>query len=129
MLPLCKEEKIGVIPWCPLASGRLAREWDESTPRAKIDEISKSLYTPTAGPDRKVFDRLTEVAKKRGVPRAQLALAWLLQKETVTAPIVGTTKISHIEDAVAAVSLTLTAEEMASLEEPYVPHPVIGIEV
>ena len=129
MLPLCKKEKIGVIPWCPLASGKLARDWDTSTPRTKIDEISKNLYAATAGPDRKVVERLTEVAKKRGAPRAQVALAWLLQKEPITAPIVGTTKISHIEDAVAALSIKLTSEENALLEEPYVPHPVIGIEV
>jgi len=129
MLPLCKKEKIGVIPWCPLASGKLARDWDTSTPRTKIDEISKNLYAATAGPDRKVVERLTEVAKKRGAPRAQVALAWLLQKEPITAPIVGTTKISHIDDAVAAFSIKLTPEENALLEEPYVPHPVIGIEV
>lgn len=129
MLPLCKVEKIAVIPWCPLASGRLARDWDASTHRTKIDVISKGLYTPTAGQDKKVFDRLTEVANKRGVPRAQVALAWLLHKETVTAPIVGTTKISHIKDAVAALSVKLTHEEIALLEEPYVPHPVIGVEV
>ncbi len=128
MLPLCKEEKIGVVPWCPLAGGKLAR-WEESTARWKIDEITKNLYAATAELDRKVFDRLSEVAEKRGIPRAQIALAWLLQKEPVTAPIVGTTKISHIEDAVTALSIKLTPEEIALLEEPYVPHPVIGIEV
>ena len=128
MLPLCKEEKIGVIPWCPLAGGKLVR-WEDSTARWKIDEITKNLFTATAELDRKVVERLAEVAEKRDVPRAQIALAWLLQKEPVTAPIVGTTKISHIEDAVAALSIKLTPEEIASLEEPYVPHPVIGIEV
>jgi aryl-alcohol dehydrogenase-like predicted oxidoreductase len=129
MLPLCKEEKIGVIPWCPLAAGRLTRDWGASTARSKIDEISKSLFAATAESDRKVVARLGEVAEKRAVPRAQIALAWLLQKEPVTAPIVGTTKISHIDDAVAALSIKLTPEEIALLEEPYVPHPVIGIEV
>ena len=129
MLPLCKAEKIGVIPWCPLASGRLARDWETSTPRSKIDEISKNLFDATAGLDRKVVERLVEVAGKRGLPRAQVALAWLLQKETVTSPIVGTTKISHIEDAAAALSIKLKSEEIALLEEQYVPHPVIGIEV
>ena len=128
MLPLCKEEKIGVIPWSPLAGGKLTR-WEEPTARSRIDEITKSLYTATVELDRKVFERLSEVAGKRGIPRAQIALAWLLQKESVTAPIVGTTKISHIEDAVAALSIKLTPEEIALLEEPYVPHPVIGIEV
>lgn len=128
MLPLCKEEKIGVIPWSPLAGGKLVR-WEEPTARWKIDEITKNLFAATAGLDRKVVERLAEVAEKRGVPRAQIALAWLLQKEPVTAPIVGTTKISHIEDAVAALSIKLTPQEIALLEEPYVPHPVIGIEV
>jgi aryl-alcohol dehydrogenase-like predicted oxidoreductase len=129
MLPLCKEEKIGVVPWVPLAGGRLTRDWEASTARSKIDEVSKNLYAATAELDRKVVERLAEVAGKRGAPRAQVALAWLLKKEPVTAPIVGTTKISHIEDAVAALSIKLTPEEIALLEEPYVPHPVIGIEV
>jgi aryl-alcohol dehydrogenase-like predicted oxidoreductase len=129
MLPLCMEEKIAVVPWCALAAGRLTRDWGASTPRSKIDEISKGLYTATSGVDRKVVERLAEVAEKRGVPRAQVALAWLLHKEPVTAPVVGTTKMSHIEDAVAALSIRLTPGEIALLEEQYVPHPVIGIEV
>lgn len=128
MLPLCKEGKIAVVPWCPLAGGKLVR-WEEPTARWKIDEITKNLYAATAGLDRKVVERLAEVAEKRGLPRAQIALAWLLQKEPVITPIVGTTKISHIEDAVAALLIKLTPEEIALLEEPYVPHPVIGIEV
>jgi 1-deoxyxylulose-5-phosphate synthase len=128
MLPLCKEEKIGVIPWSPLAGGKLVR-WEESTARWKIDEITKNLFAATAELDRKVVERLAEVAEKRDAPKAQIALAWLLQKEPVTAPIVGTTKISHIEDAVAALSIKLTPEEIALLEEPYAPHPVIGIQV
>jgi aryl-alcohol dehydrogenase-like predicted oxidoreductase len=118
-----------VVPWAPLASGRLARNWGASTARSKIDEIGKNLFAATAGPDRKVVERLVEVAKKRGVPHAQIALAWLLQKEPVIIPIVGPTNISHVEDAVAALSIKLTPEEIALLEEPYVPHPVIGIEV
>jgi aryl-alcohol dehydrogenase-like predicted oxidoreductase len=92
--------------WCPLAAGRLTRDWGTSTARSKIDEISKSLFAATAESDRKVVARLGEVAEKRAVPRAQIALAWLLQKEPVTAPIVGTTKISHIEDAVAALLIS-----------------------
>lgn len=129
MLPLCKEEKIAVVPWCSLAAGRLTRDWGASTARSTIDEVSKNLYAATANLDRKVVERLAKVAEKRGVPRAQIALAWLLHKEPVTAPIIGTTKISHIEDAVAALSIKLTPKEIASLEEPYVPHPVIGIQV
>jgi len=129
MLPLCKEEKIGVVPWCALAAGRLTRDWEASTARSKIDEISKNLYAATAELDRKVVERLAEVAEKQGVPRAQIALAWLLHKEPVTAPIVGTTKMSHLEDAIAALSIKLAPEEIALLEEPYVPYPVIGIDV
>lgn len=127
MLSLCKEDKIGVMPWSPLAAGRLARPWGEMDERAKVDVIGKAIYSVTADADRQVVERLTEIAEKRGVPMSQIALAWLLQKEQVTAPIVGTTEISHIEDAVAAVSLKLTPEEMVMLEEPYVPHPVLGM--
>jgi aryl-alcohol dehydrogenase-like predicted oxidoreductase len=93
-------------PWCPLAAGRLTRAWGASTTRSKIDEISKNLFAATAESDRKVVERLGEVAEKRGVPMAQIAHAWLLQKEPVTAPIVGTTKISHVDDAVAALSIS-----------------------
>ena len=128
MLPLCKDEKIGVVPWSPLAGGKLAR-WEEPTARWKTDEITKNLYAATAELDKKVVERLANVAKKRGVSRAQIALAWLLQKEQITAPVVGTTKLSHVDDAVAALSIKLAPEEIALLEEPYVPHPVIGIEV
>ncbi|HVI21728.1 MAG TPA: aldo/keto reductase [Bacillus sp. (in: firmicutes)] len=101
--------------------------WGEMDERAKVDAIGKAIYPPTAEADRQVVERLTEIAVKRGVEMSQIALAWLLQKEQVTAPIVGTTEISHIEDAVAAVSLKLTAEEIAMLEEPYVPHPVLDM--
>jgi 1-deoxyxylulose-5-phosphate synthase len=129
MLPLCKQEKIGVVPWSPLAAGRLTRDWETVTERSKIDPISEKLFEATAQADKKVVERVAQVAAKRGVPRAQIALAWLLQKESVTAPVVGTTRISHVEDAVAALSIKLTHEEIAALEEPYVPHPVIGIRV
>lgn len=127
MLPLCKEEKIGVIPWSPLAAGRLARTWGEDDDRSKVDEVGKAVYSATADADRKVVERVAQIAKTRGVSMPQIALAWLLQKEPVAAPIVGTTEFSHIEDAVAAVSLKLTPEEIALLEEPYVPHPVLGM--
>jgi len=129
MLPLCAEQKIAVVPWSPLAAGRLAREWGTSTARSRMDEISENLFAATPELDRKVVERLADVAEKRGVSMAQTALAWLLHKDVVTAPIVGTTKPSHIDDAVDALSIRLTPEEIASLEEPYVPHPVTGIEV
>ena len=126
MLPLCKDEKIGVIPWSPMARGKLTRNWDETTYRSETDEFGKHLYAATSEADRKVVERVAEVAEKRGVPRAQIALAWVLQKETITAPIIGATKMHHLDDAVAALSITLTAEEVSFLEEPYVPHQVLG---
>lgn len=127
MLPLCEAENIGVIPWSPLARGRLTRDWDEQSERSQSDLFGQRLYATTAEADRKVVERVAEVAAHRGVPRAQVALAWVLQKSPVTAPIVGATKPHHLEDAVAAASLRLTAEEIARLEEPYVPHPVLGM--
>src|SRR5208283_5844982 len=126
MLPLCAAEGIGVLPWSPLARGRLARPWGENTDRMEKDEVSRKLYDATAEADRKVVERVGEIAEKRGVPRAQIALAWLLGKPVVTAPIVGASKPHHLDDAVAALSLKLTAAEIATLEEPYVPHPVVG---
>jgi aryl-alcohol dehydrogenase-like predicted oxidoreductase len=126
MIPLCKSEGIGVIPWSPLARGRLARPWQsEPTKRSETDQFGKSLYSRSEEVDRNVVDRLGQIAEQRGVPRAQLALAWLLSKP-VTSPIVGATKPHHLEDAAAALSLRLTPEEIASLEEPYTPHPVLG---
>jgi 1-deoxyxylulose-5-phosphate synthase len=127
MLPLCREEGIGVIPWSPLARGRLARPWkSETTKRLETDKFGKTMYSQTEQADRQVVDALEAVAKQRGVPLAQVALAWLLAQPGVTAPIVGATKSHHLEDAVAAVSLRLTPEEMAALEKEYVPHPVLG---
>jgi aryl-alcohol dehydrogenase-like predicted oxidoreductase len=126
MLPLCKEEKIGVIPYSPLASGRLTRDWSESTHRSETDQVQKSKYDATANTDQLIVERVASIAEQHGVPRAQIALAWLLQKEPVTAPIIGATKMSNLEDAVAALSISLSREEIASLEEPYIPHPVIG---
>ncbi|UPM53381.1 aldo/keto reductase [Gottfriedia acidiceleris] len=126
MLPLCKEEKIGVIPYSPLASGRLTRNWSESTLRSDTDEVQKSKYGATENTDRIVVERVAELAERHQVSRSQIALAWLLQKEPVTAPIIGATKISHLEDSVGALSVNLSAEEVAYLEEPYVPHPVVG---
>jgi 1-deoxyxylulose-5-phosphate synthase len=127
MIGVCQSEGIGVIPWSPLARGRLSRAWQsESTKRVETDKFGNAMYSKTEEADRKVVDRLGEVAEKRGVPRAQLALAWLLSKPAVNSPIVGATKRHHLEDAAAAVSLRLTPEEIALLEEPYTPHPVLG---
>ncbi len=124
MLPLCAEEGVGVIPWSPMARGRLTRDWEESSSRSETDQIIKKLYIKTAEADRRVVERVAEIAQKRGVPRAQVALAWVLQKPVVTAPIIGASKPHHLEDAVAALSLGLTADEITALEEPYVPHPI-----
>ncbi|MCY9308112.1 MULTISPECIES: aldo/keto reductase [Bacillus] len=126
MLPLCKEEKMGVTPYSPLASGRLTREWSETTHRSETDQIQKSKYDATADADWLVVERLAAIAEKHGVSRTHIAIAWLLQKEPVTAPIIGATKMSHLEDAVRALSVKLTSEEIALLEEPYVPHPIVG---
>ncbi|HXS77513.1 MAG TPA: aldo/keto reductase [Terracidiphilus sp.] len=127
MLPFCKDQRIAVIPWSPLARGRLTRPWQsESTKRSETDRFGNTMYSRTEQDDRRVIDRLTEIAKKRGVPQAQIALAWLLSKPEITAPIVGATQPHHLEDAVAAVSLKLTPEEVSALEEPYAPHPVLG---
>ena len=127
MLPLCVEEKIGVIPYSPLASGRLTRDRaSEGTLRAETDQIQKMKYDATADTDQQIVERVAEIAEKQGVPRVHIALAWLLQKAPVTAPIVGATKTTHLEDAVGALSVKLTPEEVAYLEEPYVPHRVVG---
>jgi 1-deoxyxylulose-5-phosphate synthase len=128
MLPLCADQGIGVIPWSPLARGRLARPWDQksATERAATDEFGKTLYARTEESDRMVVERVGQIATERGMPRAQIALAWMLAKPLVTAPIVGATKPHHLEDAIAALSIKLSAEEISRLEEPYVPHPVLG---
>jgi aryl-alcohol dehydrogenase (NADP+) len=125
MLPLCADQGIGVLPWSPLARGRLTRPWEESTARSQTDEFGHKLYD-TAASDREIVDRVLMVASARGVPAAQVALAWMLSKPVVTSPIVGVTKPQHLDDALAAVDLPLTDEEIAALEEPYTPHPVVG---
>jgi aryl-alcohol dehydrogenase-like predicted oxidoreductase len=124
MHPLCADQGVGVIPWSPLARGRLTREWDESTARSETDAFGSKLYDERS--DRAVVERVAEIAGQRGVSRAQVALAWVLAKPVVTAPIVGVTKDHHLDDAVAAVDLQLTEEEVARLEEPYTPHAVVG---
>ena len=127
MMPLCAEEKIAVTPYSPLAAGRLARDWSETTTRLETDPIAKQKYDATADVDKQIVDRVAEIAKNHGVPMAHIALAWLLHKKPVVAPIIGATKIAHLEDAVASVSVKLTPEEMTYLEEPYTPHPVVGL--
>ena len=127
MMGLCQSEGVAVIPWSPLARGRLTRAWKaETTNRSETDAFGKTLYAHTEDADRSVVDRLGEVAERRGIPRAQVALAWLLSKPGVTSPIVGASKPHHLEDTVAALSVHLTLEEITALEEPYVPHPVLG---
>ena len=127
MLPLCIEEKIAVTPYSPLASGRLARDWAETTTRLETDPIAKRKYDATAEADKMVVECLAKVAEKHGVPRAHIALAWLLQKGPVVAPVIGATKIPHLESAVESLSVQLTPNEVAYLEEPYVPHPIVGL--
>ena len=126
MLPLCLDQGVGVIPWSPLARGRLTRPWGEQTLRTQTDEFGRKLYSDPDQADQKVVEAVLALAHARGVPPAQVALAWILHKPGVTAPIVGASKPQHLVDAVAAVSVTLTAEEVASLEAAYIPHPVAG---
>jgi 1-deoxyxylulose-5-phosphate synthase len=123
MLPLCRDQGIGVIPWSPLARGRLARPWEETTNRSESDAFGSGLYPEG---DRAVVERVAEVAGERGVPMAQVATAWMLSKPGITAPIIGATKPHHLADAIAAVDLTLSDAEVARLEEPYTPHAVAG---
>jgi 1-deoxyxylulose-5-phosphate synthase len=126
MLPLCADEGIGLIPWSPLARGRLTRDWDDKTARSESDEFGKKLYAQTAYDDQKIVEQVGKVAAARELPKAQIALAWVLKKPTVVSPIIGATKPHHVEDAVAALKVDLTSEEVKLLEEPYVPHPVRG---
>jgi len=127
MLPLCAAEGIGVIPWSPLARGRLTRPWGTETARSDTDEFGKTLYKDDAA-DQAIVEAVAQVAEKRGVTRAQIATAWVLQKSVVTAPIIGATKPSHLDDAIAAVDLVLTKDEIASLEAPYQPKRVAGFQ-
>jgi 1-deoxyxylulose-5-phosphate synthase len=126
MLPLCAAEGIGVIPWSPQARGKLTRDWDYASVRTETDEAMTRLFAKTQEADSKVVDRVAEVAEARGVARAQVALAWLMSKPVITAPIVGATKLHHLDDAIASVSVRLSPEEISALEEPYVPHAVVG---
>jgi aryl-alcohol dehydrogenase-like predicted oxidoreductase len=125
MIPLCRDQGIGLIPWSPLARGQLAGNTRSQTTRAKTDAFSKRIYTNPA--DEKVIDRVAEVAASRGAPPAQIALAWMLAKPWITAPIVGASKPGHLDDALAALSLKLEDDEIKRLEEVYEPHVVLGI--
>lgn len=128
MLPLCQSEGIGVLPWSPLARGRLTRDWSETSKRMETDEFGKGLYKACVEADRAVIERVANIAKERGVPRAQVALAWVIQRPGVTSPIIGASRPHHLDDALAALSLKLTEAEIAALDEPYVPHPVVGFQ-
>jgi len=127
MIPLCADKSVGLLPWSPLARGFLARELDAATVRARTDEYARHIYGDVlSGSDLAVHAALGKVASARGVPRAQVALAWVCQRPGVVAPIVGASKPHHLEDAVAALSLKLSRDEIAALEAPYVPHAVAG---
>jgi aryl-alcohol dehydrogenase-like predicted oxidoreductase len=126
MMPLCKEEKIGVIPYSPLASGRLVRDWSTVTHRSETDAAQRMKYDASADVDRLVADRVAVIAEKRGIPRVQVALAWLLQKEPVTSPIIGVTSNAQLEETIGSIEVTLTPDEIKFLEELYVPHRVVG---
>ncbi|MCY0903509.1 aldo/keto reductase [Arthrobacter sp. H14-L1] len=126
MYPLCREEKIAVLPWSPLARGKLTRDWDQETTRAGLDVFGQTLYRQAEDADRKVSMAVAAVAQAREVPRAQVALAWVCANPCVSAPIVGATKLGHLDDAIASLDITLTAEELSALEEHYIPHALAG---
>lgn len=125
MMGLCADQGVGVIPWSPLARGKLTREWEDTTHRSESDAFGKTLYGTYAS-DRAVVEKVAEIAAAREVPRAQVALGWMLSKSVITSPIIGASKMSHLDDAVASLSVKLTAEEITALEAPYIPHPVLG---
>jgi aryl-alcohol dehydrogenase-like predicted oxidoreductase len=126
MHPYCVDQGVGVIPWSPLARGRLTRPWTDTTSRSGSDNFYTALYEQTEQADRRVVEAVTEVAAQRGRPPAQIALAWVAQQAAVTAPIVGATRLSHLEDAVASLDVVLTEVEIATLEQSYVPHKPVG---
>ena len=123
MLPLCADQGIGVIPWSPLARGRLTRDLEITTSRSETDAFGRTLY---ADDDATIIEAVRTIAEARGISRAQVALAWLLSTPGITAPIIGATKTHHLDDAIAAVDVKLTADEIAALEKPYSPRPVVG---
>lgn len=126
MHPFCLDQGVGVLPWSPLARGKLTRDWDASSSRSETDEFGKTLYLQSEDSDRRVADAVASVAEARGVPRAQVALAWVVQQPAVSSPIVGATKLEHLDDAVAAAELNLTDDELARLTEHYLPHAIAG---
>lgn len=126
MYPLCLERNIAVLPWSPLARGKLTRPWGETTARSVSDNFAKTLYDATDEADGKIAERVSKIAEDHGVPRAQIALAWILSKHVVTAPIIGASRAAHLEDAVAALEIKLSIEEIAELEMAYVPHEATG---
>ena len=126
MHPFCLDQGVGVLPWSPLARGRLTRDWDASSSRSETDEFGKTLYLQSEDSDRRVADAVASVAEARGVPRAQVALAWVVQQPAVSSPIVGATRLEHLDDAVAAAKLDLTDDELARLTEHYLPHAIAG---
>lgn len=128
MLPLCVDQGVGVIPWSPLARGRLARPWGEHTPRIASDTFGAGLFAHTEANDGLVADALGAVAQARGAARASVALAWMLGKTVVTAPIIGVSKPSQLVEAVAALDLSLSTDEIKALEAPYLPHAVVGFD-
>ncbi|MBY0380576.1 MAG: aldo/keto reductase [Xanthobacteraceae bacterium] len=128
MVPFCIDQNIAVVPWSPLARGRLTRDWDDVSERTKTDVFGSTLYMQTIDADKRIIEEVARIAKGRGVPRAQVALAWVAQKRGVTAPIIGASKPHHLPDAVAALSLQLTNDEIKALESSYVPHHVVGFQ-
>jgi aryl-alcohol dehydrogenase-like predicted oxidoreductase len=128
MLPICREEGIGVIPWSPLARGRLTRPWGEETKRSQSDRIQQSLYGQTEESDKAVIGEVERIAKERGVKMAQVALAWVCAQPGITSPIVGVSRLEQLDDALGALDVKLSADEIAALEAPYAPHPVLGIQ-
>jgi aryl-alcohol dehydrogenase-like predicted oxidoreductase len=126
MLPLCADQGVGLIPWSPMARGRLTRPWDTHTARTETDAYGKTLYNATQEADRLVVEAVQRVAQRLAVPMARVALAWVLRKPGVSAPIIGATKLEQLDEAAAALSLKLTDEDVAELEAPYLPHPVAG---
>ena len=128
MLPLCEDQQVGVTPYSPLASGRLTRDWSATTKRFLTDNVAKSKYDLTLEQDKIIVERVAELAHQKGVEKASLSLAWLLQKKQVVAPIVGATKKAHLETAIKALAIELTKEEIDYLEEAYVPHVIMGHE-
>ncbi|TWP46891.1 aldo/keto reductase [Lentzea tibetensis] len=123
MLPLCADQGVAVIPWSPLARGRLTRDWDATTARQETDEFGRTLYVES---DKEIVEQVAAVASARSVPRAQVALAWMLRNPVITAPIIGVTKPHHLDDAVAALDVELSDDEVRQLEEAYVPHAIAG---